>query len=208
MDAKEAIALMLAEETPQYVENPYWDFLDGEIVHRNGHEVVDIDDFRDVLDAAARYFRHVFDAEQTEAQVLVLDRENYGRIAHLGLPTITTLTKTIVVLPQRNTWGTTQVSDEYWYRYIDSLGVTPYMRIHSHHTLNAYQSNTDYNTLNSGSLEVVLGKIYDQDYQVAYWLDQRGRDTKSNVFRYVNGRRIVGNLESNPSPDWVTRTIS
>ena len=36
--------------------------------------------------------------------------------------------------------------------------------------------------MNSGTLEVVLGKIYDDDYKIAYWLDERGKETKDNVW--------------------------
>ena len=57
------------------------------------------------------------------------------------------------------------------------------MRIHTHHVLPAYQSTTDWSSLNSGSLEVVVGKIYDRIPELAFWLDVRGTENKNFVFK-------------------------
>ena len=92
----------------------------------------------------------------------------------------------VLVLPQQNTWGNTIISESFWQKEIVGAGLTPLMRIHSHHVLDAYQSNTDWSTLNSGTLEVVIGKVFQDVPQIAYWLDVRGTNNKDNVFRTLD----------------------
>ena len=87
------------------------------------------------------------------------------------------------VLPQMNTPGSSVISEAFWQKYIVEKGIVPIMRIHSHHMLNAYQSQTDYSTLNSGTLEIVMGRIMEKGLRFAYWLDEHGKDTKGYVFQ-------------------------
>lgn len=181
--SREALAAMIAAKQAVYKENPYWVFQDDKIKHRNG-VTFDIYQYQTLFDTVKTYFKTVFDSFQTEAQVLVVSSEDYEKLVDFALPTIPTHLKgyVVVVLPQENTWGNTSVSEVFWQTKIVDQDIAPLMRIHSHHTLNAYQSSTDWSSLNSGTLEVVLGKIYDDEYRLAYWLDERGKDTKEHVW--------------------------
>ena len=86
-----------------------------------------------------------------------------------------------MILPQYNTSANTIVDDTYWYQTVKSV---PIMRIHSHHILDAYQSKTDYDGLNSGTLEVVFGHVNTDVIDVAYWLTQFSDPAvKGSVFK-------------------------
>lgn len=179
---KEELFAELTRDAPVYAQNPFWTF-DEVIKHRESNANFNISEYKDLFDTVVAYFKTVYDSFKTEAQVLILTKDDFAKLERFNLPTISNPTDLVItVLPQENTWGNTSISEEFWQCHILGNGITPVMRIHSHHILQAYQSTTDWSSLNSGTLEVVLGKIYDDDYKIAYWLDERGKETKDNVW--------------------------
>lgn len=71
--------------------------------------------------------------------------------------------------------------------YQDEVRAAYVMRVHSHHVLNAYQSSTDYESLNSGTLEVVLGKVNEDVNEVVYWLTRHSDISAKN---YVHQTKL------------------
>lgn len=160
-------------------ENPYWVFEDGEIRHRKTGKKLELTDLP-FIPAVALFFKKVYQRDQTEAQVVVVDKKDQDKL----LPKTSYVEVAgylVVILPQSNTLTNSMVSEEVWQKNIVDQGIVPVVRIHSHHIFDAYQSKTDFSSLNSGSLEIVLGNLLDHP-QAAYWLDEKGKDTKKHVF--------------------------
>lgn len=88
----------------------------------------------------------------------------------------------VFVLPQDNTGGNSCISEKCWQKVLVNQDIYPLARIHSHHILDAYQSATDYSTLNSNTLELVMGHIFENELHVGFWLDVYGTSTKENVW--------------------------
>lgn len=133
------------------------------------------------------FFRLYHESFGSEAQVLCVSTDDLAKLTQIGVPVLTygrvgIFDVGVVVLPQDNHMGTSVISEKFWQKYIVGLGITPVLRIHSHHVLDPYQSMTDYSTLNSGTLEMVLGRIYEDQLNVCYWLDVPGTDLKANTF--------------------------
>lgn len=184
-DKKNALQSMIAAQVPTYKSNPYW-IADssGHPISRETNNLFSPLDHVDVLNVAREYFKLVWDMFHTEAQVACVTRVDWEKIKHYPLPVIEQPNDNLVmlVLPQENSWGLTTVSEIGWHRIFDKNDIYPIARIHSHHTLDAYQSSTDWSSLNSNTLEIVLGKILDDEYQIAYWLDVAGTLNKDNVW--------------------------
>lgn len=174
------------------VKNPYWAFDDDnkQILNhiKGGDEQFNIAEWRDILVDVRTYFRHVFDGFDSEAQVLCVAIEDADKLHQEQIPSFP---KTyfvgeqeivIFVLPQYNTFGITTVSESFWQTKIIGQDIHPVARIHSHHILDPYQSATDYASLNSNTLELVIGRIYGEFLSIGYWLDVRSTDTKDNVW--------------------------
>lgn len=195
----------LVSKPATYPKNKYWEFADGKI--KGSLDIEPIELAKSLLIGVLPFFVATYDALKTESQVLVLTDEDYNRINHEGIPELDPKTywarKTglhILVLPQSNSWGLTSVSEEFWHNELSSKEIFPLARIHTHHILDAYQSSTDWSTLNSGSLEIVVGHIYDDVPQIAYWLDTWGSDTKETVWKTVDlGANISVIPSGNPS---------
>lgn len=185
--SRELLASLIAQTQPVYAQNPYWIFEDEQIKTVTG-EPFSPEMLTSVIAVVQKYFATVFRSVQTEAQVLVVKEADAAFFRNDCIPELATdnADLAIFVLPQNNTWGTTSVSEVYWQKMVEA-GITPYVRIHSHHTLAAYQSQTDWSTLNSGSLEMVLGDVFAETPQIAYWLDVRGTDAKDNVWNVTDG---------------------
>ena len=173
-------------------ENPHWRF-DTEkesIVRRDSNEDVSarIINSKEALCEIRNYFRNVYESFKTESQVLLVTVEDGKKLEQIGLPRLggvksfAGIEVDVFVLPQVNTFSNSIISESFWQKYIVEQGIVPVARVHSHHVLDAYQSSTDYATLNSNSLELVMGHINDDGFSVAYWLDEHGTDTKANVF--------------------------
>lgn len=172
--------------------NPYWELKFGKLVGFNGTEesIVTMSGNKPLLEYVRQYFRNVYHSFHTEAQVLCVAKEDAEKLTAMGVPRLSTkewelckIPVAIFVLPQQNTAVNSMVSEWFWQEAIISKGIVPVARIHSHHILEAYQSATDYSTLNSNSLEMVMGRIEDNLMQVAFWLDKHGTDTKAMVIR-------------------------
>lgn len=174
------------------VKNPYWAFDEEHkqiLTHiKGGDTQFNIDEWHDILIDVRMYFRQVYDSFGSEAQVLCVAVEDAHKLHDECIPS---LPKTyfvgeqeivIFVLPQYNTFGITTVSESFWQAKIIGQDIHPVARIHSHHILDPYQSATDYASLNSNTLELVIGRIYDEPLSVGYWLDVRSTDTKDNVW--------------------------
>ena len=182
----------IASLTPTCKRNPWWT-MEGGIIH---DEMVDrpLDlswRFGTLLETVRAYFREMYRHYKTEAQVVVIARADYQHLVSLNLDTRFTVIdylgdQVIIVPPQTNTYGTTEVSTDWWGQVLMDQNITPVMRIHSHHVMDAYQSITDWESLNSWTLEVVIGHVESNDYAVAYWLDEQGKDTKDTHYRIEN----------------------
>lgn len=184
---KSSLALFLEDSPPQYRKNPYWSWsgVSKVIQSKQTKSEIDLNQYADLLKCIRNYFRMHFDSFKSEAQVLVLNKPDADTLSELSMPVIQQqFNKDLVIIvpPQQNSYSNTSISENFWYSHLIKNDITPVMRIHSHHELSAYQSPTDYASLNSNSLEVVLGKIYETEPQIAYWLDVSGTDIKSNVF--------------------------
>lgn len=169
----------------KHIQNPFWETNQlGYIVNKQTNKPFDILLYQEIINTTRIYFQQVYKSFGTEAQVLVITPTDYKKISHLKLPVIqNTSGYIIIVLPQDNTPTLTSVSEEFWQFEIENRKIIPFMRIHSHHIMNAYQSETDWSSLNSGTLEVVIGHIFDDNYHLAYWLDERGKTTKDTHFQ-------------------------
>ena len=96
--------------------------------------------------------------------------------------------------------GTSVISEWFWQNRIIGQGIMPIARIHSHHVLDPYQSSTDYSTLNSGTLEMVLGRIFEEELHLCYWLDVPGTDIKAKTF--LAQETVFGNIM------WISRQFN
>lgn len=211
-DALDILRKAIAEKPVTYAKNPHW------VMHNNQIMKVD-EDYADkygsgftaftlmpILDVILPFFRQNYDSFKSESQVLLVTHDDYLKMKDDGIPQLKGFNQLqitahcqhfhILVLPQVNTWGNTSVSELYWQNNIVKRNITPIMRIHTHHILNAYQSNTDWSTLNSGTLEVVIGKIYDAVPEIAYWLDVRGTNNKEIVFKTTDYGVTVERIDS------------
>lgn len=202
MDAiKAAMMAKLSTKEAIYQENPYWEERDGWLWDKTNDCPFDIRQFQSLYEIVIDYFRLNFDSFNSESQVLIVKKDEYTKFKNKNIPELVLPFDSqfkILVLPQVNTWGNTSVSETYWQNEIVRAGITPFARIHSHHVLHAYQSLTDWSSLNSGTLEIVFGDIYnDNMHEIAYWLDVRGTNTKDTVYRTVdNGDNIEKLLSS------------
>lgn len=174
----------------EYNENPRWS-----MKHETIYEVnrpFDIMCYKYALKAVRDYFCEWFKYSKSEAQVLLVTQGDYKEY-YRAFPVLPYRTPkgqnileqmakpVIVVLPQENTPSNTIIEDTYWHQTVKGH---PIMRIHSHHCLDAYQSQTDYLYLNSGTLEMVLGHIDREIPQCCYWLTRHSdRRCKEKVFQ-------------------------
>lgn len=176
----------------KHVENPYWRFdeTNKQIINRykGDDEAFDVDGWRKILRQVKSYFISVYDSFQSEAQVLCVDAQDELKLENKAIPRLPGIHVVdgkkiaIFVLPQYNSFGITTLSEQFWQSNIINKGIHPVARIHSHHILDPYQSATDYASLNSNTLELVIGNIYDERLHVGYWLDVRGTNVKDNVW--------------------------
>lgn len=154
-----------------------------------------------LLTSVRNFFRSYYESFQSEAQVLCVSQKDGETLNKLGIPILTQgeigpFDASVMVLPQDNSGGTSKISESFWQYQIVSKGIVPIVRIHSHHVLDPYQSMTDYSTLNSGTMEMVLGKILDDPISVCYWLDVPGTDIKAQTF--VARQKDDGEFETVP----------
>lgn len=177
-----------------HLENPFWTFDEEEELIISHLETVektfDISDWFDLLRDVKIYFKQVFEDFGTEAQVLALREEDGKKLDKMQIPslpnsyTIGEQTVKVYVLPQENSYGLTSISESFWQKSIIGNDIHSLARIHSHHELDPYQSPTDYATLNSNTLEIVIGRVDRDLLSLGFWLDQRGQETKEKVWVY------------------------
>lgn len=172
-------------------ENPYWvyDEADGVIRDKAKGWVMNRNFILEVMHIVHKFFLRVYESFHTEAQVIVVRQEDKAQFTEIGIPCLAdnlmfgTYLCAVMVLPQQNAGGLSRISEAFWQEYIVSRGIVPLARIHSHHVLNAYQSATDYASLNSGTLEMVLGRIDKPEPDLCFWLDIPGTDQKAITYR-------------------------
>lgn len=173
-------------------ENPYWAFNKEQLsIEAVQHDRENLP-FRlqmtvPLLTSVRNFFRHYYESFHSEAQVLCVTPKDGDRLNAMGIPVLAKgmvgpFEATVVVLPQDNSGGTSRIGESFWQNRIINEDIKPLARIHSHHVLDPYQSSTDYSTLNSGTLEMVIGKIYEKNLNVCYWLDVPGTDIKAQTF--------------------------
>lgn len=173
-------------------ENPYWVFNKEQpcieaIQHDRENLPFNLPMTTLLLVSVRNFFRHYYESFYSEAQVLCVTPKDGDKLNAMGIPVLTKgmvgpFGATVVVLPQDNSGGTSRIGESFWQNQIVNEGIKPLARIHSHHVLDPYQSSTDYSTLNSGTLEMVIGKIYEKNLNVCYWLDVPGTDIKAQTF--------------------------
>lgn len=169
-------------------KNNYWFMKDNEIMDSDNNKVfTPYSDYWYIFRTVRDYFKQTYFDLKTEAQVLIFTETDYQKLKYLVLPELKLPVQykndfRCVVPPQINTASSTSIPEKWWYENITKNNIYPLMRIHSHHVLPAYQSKTDYYNLNSGTLEVVLGKIYDETPEIEYWLDIKGTNNKAITF--------------------------
>lgn len=171
--------------------NPYWKFdkkLPGISALAGGVDVpFGLQESKLLLIKIRELFRRYYESFHSEAQVLCVTKEDHQKLVDIGVPMLAAgnigpFGVQVAVLPQDNHMGTSVISERFWQERIIGMGITPVCRIHSHHILDPYQSITDYSTLNSGTLEMVIGKIFEDGLNICYWLDVPGTDTKAQTF--------------------------
>lgn len=200
-------------------ENPYWDF-DEEtqeiraklmsVTPGVGEKPFALDVSASTLRMVREYFRRFYEAFATEAQVLCVTREDGQKLNGMGIPVlgygnIGPYAVTVLVLPQDNHMGTTVLSEGQWQNMLVNKGIVPVLRIHSHHILEPYQSATDYSTLNSNTLEMVIGRIFEEPLSICFWLDKNGTDQKAKTFvarEMADGKFTVESHVFHPSAGW------
>lgn len=199
MKTPEEMADIFAAMPSKKKENPFWQFHDSDgqtagITDRNQSFISDIhggelcfNNSTATLRKIRDFFRRFYESFNTEAQVLCIGDKDAKVLSDIGIPVLTTgqigpYSVTVFVLPQDNHTGLSVVSEAFWQRYIAANGIVPVARVHSHHVLDPYQSSVDYSSLNSGSLEIVIGHIFDEPLHICYWLDVPGTDIKVNTF--------------------------
>lgn len=158
------------------------------------------------------FFRRFYESFHSEAQVLCVTPEDGRKLNKTGIPVLTEgmigpFEVWVMVLPQDNHMGTSVIGENFWQTFIVGAGIRPVLRIHSHHVLEPYQSAIDYSTLNSGTLEMVLGKIFEDKLYLCYWLDVPGTDTKAQTFlaqeKPFGGFMLVSRRFNGPGTDSV-----
>lgn len=186
-------------------ENPYWKFSEEPLavnavckmtedvesaditLSASGIVPFNLNDSKQLLTTVKMFFRQYYDSFHSEAQVLCVTPEDAEKLSDIAIPILTKgkigpFDVVVMVLPQDNHMGTSVISEWFWQNRIVGAGIKPVARIHSHHVLDPYQSMTDYSSLNSGTLEMVIGKIYQENLHVCYWLDVPGTDVKAQTF--------------------------
>lgn len=179
--------------------NPHWEFLEESEAHgrpavvvRGTYETCFIEPLDNIgttqtLRKVREFFRRFYESFGSEAQVLCVTYNDAAKLENIGVPVLAegrigiTPIK-VMVLPQDNHMGTSVISERFWQERIVGMDIVPVARIHSHHVLDPYQSTTDYSTLNSGTLEMVIGHIFERSLSVCYWLDVPGTDIKAQTF--------------------------
>lgn len=170
--------------------NPYWQFVDEEvngnrqryIVPKEGNPLMDsfdIEALRPLIKLLQTFFASVFEKYGTECQVFLLN-EHDAAIFDPMCDKIKSPIKGVHIFfpPQEISPANTIVDEEYWHRELTQKGIIPLMRVHSHHMLDAYQSLTDWNSLNANTFEMVLGDVFNDNCAIAYWMDKTGTDAK------------------------------
>lgn len=172
-----------------FPKNPYWsletvDILDWPTVTIKAHGI-NREHLLTTLKAIRVYFKSIYQAYGSEAQVVIVPKDHPTTLPEM--PSDKPLPYKVVIPTQQNTAVITMANEQEWHQNFTPPHF-PIARVHSHHMMAPYQSQTDYDSLNSGSLEIVLGYLWDEgSMHLAYWLTQHGDESCK---QYVKSRRI------------------
>lgn len=164
----------------EYPVNPYWDMTENGLVAKGKWSLTQL---LPILWEIQHWFAVIWTTHKSEAQFVIVEMNHPTTLPvlkeypELGLKVINP--------PQKNSASHTIVPDDVWHANFAPPHV-PVARVHSHYILDAYQSPTDYATLNSGSLEIVLGRVTDfTQLNGAYWLtDFENYEVKNHVYGF------------------------
>lgn len=178
-----AFQQFIKNNEPTYKETDLWRYHNDQIQIKVNDEYkpFDIHTYKHVFEPIISWFREWQKMADLETQVLIVTSEDYDKY-YTKFPTLNTpdTRAKVVILPQYNTPSNTIIAESYWHKTVKG---EPIMRIHSHHILKAYQSQTDFDSLNSGILEVVFGTLDKDTVEVAYWLTRHSDiKVKEHVF--------------------------
>lgn len=162
----------------ELVKNPYW-VLSGRIQDMNGMDFKPTD-FTNELIEIRKWFRDVYRTARTEAQCFIVERQYADKFPGAHVHELSDK-YVMVTPPQTNTTTLTSIDELWWQEHGFNKPIVA--RVHSHHIYDAYQSPTDYEHLNAGLLEIVIGRIDHKELHVAYWLDDHktGRNKVTKV---------------------------
>lgn len=123
------------------------------------------------------YFKTIYSAINTRASVLLLTDEDLNKLLYLELPELTlpypfNTNLHCIIPPQLNTIDESKIPDKWLKEHIVDNNIVPMMKITSHHNMTARQAKEDLSNLNSGMLEVNIGKIFDEIPEIEWWLDK------------------------------------
>lgn len=162
----------------KHKETQRWSFIENQIIDNVKHAPFNHVDYLTLFETVLDYFQEWNKFGNLESQVLIVTKDDYEKY-YTVFPIIPNNSEfIIVVLPQINTMANTIVDENYWHTTVKG---EPVMRIHSHHVLDAYQSATDYASLNSGTLEVVLGRVDTHQPMIAYWLSRHSNPNSKDI---------------------------
>ena len=171
-------------------ENPYWGYEEetNRILDRKGDGLLNLDLSANLFRIVRKFFRLYYESFHSEAQVLFVTPSDGVNLMDKGMPflgrgILGSYPVMVLVPPQDNHVGTSVISEAFWQTYIVDAGIVPVARMHSHHIMAPYQSATDYASLNSGTLELVMGWIDKEPLNLCVWLDVPGTDQKRHTFR-------------------------
>lgn len=167
-------------------ENPYWVFTNGV---KGRFDPYLKKQLSTLLPQIKQLFHAYYLTHEAEMQVAIVPKGQ-----DTGFDVVTSIDHPlfdVVLPPQENSWGNTHVSDAVWHKAFGAPNV-PIARVHSHHTLSAYQSKTDYESLNSGTLEIVIGKVDQPGLTAVYWLsDHQDTAIKSHVYEWTTDLKLA-----------------
>ena len=162
----------------KHKETQRWSLMDNQIIDNVKQKPFNHMDYLTLFETVLEYFQEWNKFGNLESQVLIVTKEDY-EMYYKVFPIIPNNSEfIIVVLPQINTMANTIVDENYWHTTVKG---EPVMHIHSHHILDAYQSATDYASLNSGTLEVVLGRVDSHHPMIAYWLSRHSNPHSKDI---------------------------
>lgn len=175
---------LAAQYPTQKKPNQYWafDFENCLIVNRQSGKILSKGDLP-FLDLVQKYFQSIYDAFGTEAQCTIIEKKYLAQVADY-LPRMTVGDFALLILPQTNSVTGSVASMKVLQTEILNKQIPVFAHAHSHDHFDAYRSSTDYNGLNSNTLEMVFGNFHTPNPNLTLWLDSRNPEVKEPTYRF------------------------